>query len=215
MKCSTTAMHRVKLIAAARRCALRKSKTPGRAMNAKKRLATMTDSYGYGNVVAHGRARRRRLRTKRSGFADARHSHGAWLDDPTLCDRHPEGIADLHAGSDTQSGSGPLIKRLSGPPLWAKTRNMVRSVLVRLRSQQSGTCRKPHDVTDIGTLLDKTDVMCSPVQNEAKERGQIVGLFMILKCEGLNASEVGVGKCFENSQLCSFDVQLAKANALQ
>jgi len=27
---------------------------------------------------------------KRSGFADARHSHGAWLDDQTFCDRHPK-----------------------------------------------------------------------------------------------------------------------------
>jgi hypothetical protein len=79
-------------------------------------------------------------------------------------------------------------------------------VLVRLRSQQSGTRRKPHDVTNIGTLLDKADVMCSPVHNEAKKRLQVVGLFMILKRKGLYASEVVVGKCFENGQLCSFDV---------
>lgn len=92
---------------------------------------------------------------------------------------------------------------------------MVRSVLARLGTQQSGTCRKPHDIADIGTLLDKADVLCLPGQNEAKKRVQVLGLFMIFKRKGLNASEVGVGKCFENSQLCSFDVWFAKANALQ
>src|SRR5260370_29922887 len=170
---------------------------------------------GYGNVVANGRAGRRGIPQRRSGFADARHSRRAWLDDQTFYIRRPRGVAHVHAGSDTQSGSGPQIKRLTGLPLWAKTRHMVRSVLVRLRSQQSGTCRNPHDVTDIGTLLNKADVMCPPVQNETKKRVQVVGLLMILKCEGLNAREVGVGKRFENIQLCSFDVQLAKANALQ
>src|SRR5260370_5894454 len=170
---------------------------------------------GYGNVVAHGRGGRRRLPPKRSGFAAARHSRRAWLDDQTFYIRRPRGVARVHAGSDTQSGSGPQVKRLTGLPLWAKTRHRVRSVLVRLRSQQSGTCRKPHDVTDIGTLLNKADVMCPPVQNETKKRVQVVGLLMILKCEGLNAREARVGKCFENSQLGSSDLHLPNANALQ
>jgi hypothetical protein len=55
-------------------------------------------------------------------------------------------------------------------------------------------------------LFDKAHMMYLPVQNEAKKRVQVVGLFMILKRKGLNASEVGMGKRFENSQLCSLDI---------
>jgi len=45
-------------------------------------------------------------------------------------------------------------------------------------------------------LFDKAHMMYLPVQNEAKKRVQVVGLFMILKRKGLNASEVGMGKRF-------------------
>src|SRR5437867_41760 len=70
-----------------------------------------------GDVVAHGRPRQRRLRAKRSGFTDKRHSHGAWMDDQRLCDRHTEGNADVHAASDAKSSrsasSQPLISSCS------------------------------------------------------------------------------------------------------
>src|SRR5260370_38908867 len=67
-----------------------------------------------GDLVADGRAGRRRLRAKRGGFADAGYSHGIRVDDQTVCDRYSEGNTYFYTGSDTQSGrstpSGALIR---------------------------------------------------------------------------------------------------------